>query len=167
MKEGVFNGELDCAIITAWGSSRAAVMHLVTEEILLVVRGDHRLAREKTVSLADLAEEPFLLPGHSLNTSNLLMDACRRAGFEPKVPYRANYLELSKALVRQGLGIALLPKMFVGPGTIDGLVAIPLKEHVTRDLDLIYSNERPLAVAARSLALHIRANLQEAQGTEQ
>ena len=97
----------------------------------------------------DLAEEPFLLPGHSLNTSNLLMDACRRAGFEPKVPYRANYLELSKALVRQGLGIALLPKMFVAPGTIEGLVTIPLREPVTRDLDLIYSNERPLAVAAR------------------
>jgi DNA-binding transcriptional LysR family regulator len=166
LEEGVFNGELDCAIITAWGSSRAAVMHLVTEEILLVVRNDHRLAGEKMVSLADLSEEPFLLPGHSLNTSNLLMDACRRAGFEPKVPYRANYLELSKALVRQGLGIALLPKMFVAPGTIDGLTTIPLKEHVTRDLDLIYSNERPLAVAARSLALHIRANLQEAHGAE-
>ena len=46
------------------------------------------------------------------------------------------------------------------------VVTIPLKEHITRDLDLIYSNERPLAVAARSLALHIRANLQEAHGAE-
>lgn len=164
LEEGVFNGELDCAIITAWGSSRAAVIHLLTEEILLVVREDHPLAGEKIVSLADLADEPFLLPGHSLNTSNLLMDACRRAGFEPKVPYRANYLELSKSLVRQGLGIALFPKMFLTPGTISGLVAIPLREHVTRDLELIYSNERPLAVAARSLALHIRASLQEAHG---
>ena len=166
LEEGVFNGELDCAIITAWGSSRAAVMPLLTEEIMLVVRADHRVAGEKIVSLADLAEEPFLFPGHNLNTTNLLMDACRRAGFEPKVPYRANYLELSKALVRQGLGIALLPRMFVPPDTIGGLVAIPLKEHLTRDVELIYSNERPLAVAARSLALHIRASLQEAHGGE-
>ena len=163
LEEGVFNGELDCAIITAWGSSRAAVMHLLTEEILLVVRADHRVAREQTVSLADLAEEPFLFPGHSLNTTNLLMDACRHAGFEPKVPYRANYLELSKALVRQGLGLALLPKMFIPKDQLSGLVAIPLKEHLTRDLELIYSNERPLAVAARSLALHIKASLQEVQ----
>ena len=163
LEEGVFNGELDCAIITAWGSSRAAVMHLLTEEILLVVRADHRVAREQIVSLADLAEEPFLFPGHSLNTTNLLMDACRHAGFEPKVPYRANYLELSKALVRQGLGLALLPKMFIPKDQLSGLVAIPLKEHLTRDLELIYSNERPLAVAARSLALHIKASLQEVQ----
>ena len=26
LEEGVFNGELDCAIVTAWGSSRAAVI---------------------------------------------------------------------------------------------------------------------------------------------
>jgi DNA-binding transcriptional LysR family regulator len=161
LEEGVFNGELDCAIITAWGSSRAACTHLLKEEILLVCRPDYWAAGQSSVSLADLAEEPFLLPGHSLNTANLLLDACRRAGFEPKVPYRANYIELSKALVRQGLGVALLPRMFIPPQTLDGLVAIPLKEHITRDLELIYSNERPLTVAARSLALHIKASLPE------
>ena len=80
-----------------------------------------------------------------------------------RVPYRANYLELTKALVRQGLGLALLPKMFIPPDQLGGLVAIPLKEHLTRDLELIYSNERPLAVAARSLALHIKASLQDGQ----
>jgi LysR family transcriptional activator of glutamate synthase operon len=166
LEEGVFSGELDCAIITAWGSSRAAVTHLLTEEILLMVRLDHRVAGQPSVSLADLADEPFLLPGHSLNTANLLTDACRRAGFEPKVPYRANYLELTKALVRQGLGVALLPQMFVPPGTLDGLVAIRLNEHITRDLDLIYSNERPLPAAARSLALHIKTSLTETHGIE-
>lgn len=166
LEEGVFNGELDCAVVTAWGSSRAAVTHLLTEEIMLVTRRDHWAAVETSVSLADLSDEPFLLPGHSLNTANLLMDACRRAGFEPKVPYRANYLELSKALVRQGLGVALLPSMFVLPETLDGLVALPLKEHLTRDLDLIYSNERPLPAAARSLAAHIKASLPESHGTE-
>ena len=166
LEDGVFNGELDCAIVTAWGSSRAAATHLLTEEILLVVRPDHRVAGQPSVSLAELADEPFLLPGHSLNTANLLMDACRRAGFEPKVPYRANYLELAKALVRQGLGVALLPQMFVPPDTLDGLVALPLEEHITRDLELIASNERPLPVAARSLALHIKASLPGSHATE-
>jgi DNA-binding transcriptional LysR family regulator len=166
LEEGVFNGEIDMAIMTAWGSSRAAVTHLLTEEIFLIVRADHPLAGEAEVALADLADEPFIQPGVSLNTSNLLTDACRRAGFEPKVPYRANYLELSKALVRQGLGSALLPQMFVPPPTRNGLVAVRLKERPTRDLELIYSNERPLPVAARSLALHIKASLPETRPEE-
>jgi DNA-binding transcriptional LysR family regulator len=164
LEEGVFNGELDCAIVTAWGSSRAAVTHLLTEDIMLVVRNDHWTAGELSVSLADLADESFLFPGHSLNTANLLLDACRKAGFEPKVPYRANYLELSKALVRQGLGVALLPRMFVTAETLDGLVALPLRERVSRDLELIYSNERPLPIAARSLALHIKTSIPEPRG---
>lgn len=162
--EGVFNGEIDCAVVTAWGSSRAAVTHLLTEEILLVVRDDDPLAHRASVSLADLAEESLLLPGHSLNMSNLLMDACRRAGFEPRVPYRANYLELSKALVRQELGVAFMPQMFLQPGTMEGLMTISLKEPLTRDLQLIYSNERPLSVAARTLALHIKTGIQEWHG---
>jgi DNA-binding transcriptional LysR family regulator len=166
LEEGVFSGELDCAVITAWGSTRAASIHLLTEEILLVVPSAHACARMGEVSLADLADESFLLPNLALNMANLLTDACRQAGFEPKVPFRANYLELSKALVRQGLGVALLPTMFVSTGTVDGLVAVPLRERITRELHLIYSREHPLSVAARTLAVHLRAGAQELYGPE-
>jgi DNA-binding transcriptional LysR family regulator len=164
LEEGVFNGELDCAVITAWGSTRAAVTHLLTEEILFVVPKDHVCAGRKHVSLTELADEPFLLPSHSLNMANLLTDICRQAGFEPKVPHRANYIELTKALIRQGLGVGLIPKMFLGPETMDGLVAVHLEERPTRDLQLIYSRERPLSVAARTLAIHIRTGAQELYG---
>ena len=37
LEEAVVSGELDCAVMTPWGSSRAATQHLLTEEILLVV----------------------------------------------------------------------------------------------------------------------------------
>ena len=37
LEEAVISGELDCAVMTPWGSSRAATQHLITEEILLVV----------------------------------------------------------------------------------------------------------------------------------
>ncbi len=166
LEESVFTGELDCAVITAWGSTRAAMIHLLTEEIFLVVPADHPYAGKAQVTLADLADETFILPSHSLNMANLLTDACRQAGFEPKSPRRANYLELTKALVRQGLGFGLIPKMFLGPGTMDGLAAVRLKERPTRDLHLIYSRERPLSVAARTLAIHIRAGVQELYGAD-
>jgi LysR family transcriptional activator of glutamate synthase operon len=164
--EMVISGELDCAIVTAWGSPRAATTHLLTEEILLVVPRTHRVAGRSSVALTELAEDPFLFPGVSMNMGNLLIDACRRAGFEPRIPYRANYLELVKALVRQGLGIALLPKMLVDSESLEGLVAMPLEEHLVRDLNLVYSRERPLPTAARALMIHIRAGVQELPGSE-
>lgn len=161
LEEAVVSGELDCAIVTAWGTPRAATIHLLTEEILLVVPREHPLAEQETVSLSALAGEALLLPGLSMNMANLLTDICRRAGFEPRVPYRANYLELSKSLVRQGLGIALIPSMLLAPHTLEGLAAIQLEEHPTRDLNLIYPRERPLHTAARALMIHIRSSVSD------
>lgn len=166
LEEGVFNGEIDCAVVTAWGSTRAAVIHLLTEEIMLVVPADHRCAGLPEVALTELAEEPFLLPSHALNMANLLTDICRQAGFEPKTPYRANYVELTKALIRQGLGIGLIPKMFLRPETMEGLAVVRLKERPTRDLQLIYSREHPLSVAARTLAIHLRSGAHELYPSE-
>jgi LysR family transcriptional activator of glutamate synthase operon len=163
LEDAVLNGELDCAIVTGWGSPRASAVRLVTEEIFLVVSQNHRLAGRSSVALSELAAEPILLPGLSLNMSNHLTDACHRAGFEPRVPYRVNYLELTKVYARRGMGIALIPKMGLDPHTLDGLVVIPLQEKLTRDLNLIYSGEHPLSAAARALTIHLRTNSAEGQ----
>jgi DNA-binding transcriptional LysR family regulator len=159
LEEMVMNGELDCAIVTAWGSPRVATTRILTEEILLLLPKDHRLAGGSPVSLTSLADEPIVLPGHSMNMSNLLMDVCRDAGFEPKVPYRASYVELTKALVRQGLGTALVPRMFVTPEDLDSLVVVSLVERPLRSLDLIYLREHPVSTAARALMAHIRSSV--------
>ncbi len=159
LEEAVRNGEIDCAVVTAWGSPWVTTSRVLTEEILLVVPQGHRLASGPPVSLSSLADEPLILPGHSMNISNLIMDLCRRAGFEPRVPYRVNYLELMKALLRQGLGIALVPKMLIVPETMEGLVAVSLKERPVRSLDLIYLREHPVPIAARALMIHLRASI--------
>jgi DNA-binding transcriptional LysR family regulator len=161
LEEAVMNGELDCAIVTAWGSPRVATARILTEEILLLLPSGHRLTGGSPVSLASLADEPIVLPGHSMNMSNLLMDVCRSAGFEPKVPYRASYVELTKALVRQGLGTALVPKMFIAPEDLDGLISVSLVERPVRSLDLIYLREHPLSTAARALMAHVRSSIVE------
>ena len=158
LEEAVHDGEIDCAVVTAWGSPRVASTHVLTEEILLLVPSGHRLATSGPLPLAALADEPLLLPGHSMNMNNLLTDYCRKAGFEPRVPYRATYVELTKALVRQGLGIALLPRMFLPPEATDDLAALPLQDRPTRSLNLIYRHDHPISAATRALMTHIKAS---------
>jgi LysR family transcriptional activator of glutamate synthase operon len=163
LEEAVANGEIDCAIVTGWGSPRASAVRLLTEEIFLVVSQSHHLAERPSVSLSELANESFLLPSLTLNMANHLADACRRAGFEPRVPYRVNYLELSKVYVRQGMGVSLIPKMGLDPDSLAGLVVIPFAEKLTRDLNLIYSAEHPLSAAARVFTIHLRASIADVQ----
>jgi LysR family hydrogen peroxide-inducible transcriptional activator len=166
LEEAVISGELDCAIMTPWGSTRAAFQHLLTEEIVLVVPQNHRLSQLKTVPLATLAGESILLPRATMNAGNVAADALRRAGFEPRFSYRANYPELMKALVRKGLGVAPMPRMLASQDTLDGLVVIPFEKPLYRDLNIIYPRDRPLPAGARALMVHIRSSIPSRGGVE-
>lgn len=159
LEEAVITGELDCAVITPWGSTRAMAQHLMTEEILLVVPEGHRLAELPAVPVAALASESLLLPRATMNASNVIADALRRAGVELHFSYRANYPDLSKALVRMGLGLAPMPRMLVSPESMDGLVALSFDPKVMRDLAMIAPRDRPLPGAARALMAHVRGAL--------
>lgn len=164
LEEAVISGELDCAVITPWGSSRTATQYLLTEEILLVVPQGHKLANYRAVPLEMLAHESILFPRATMNAGNIVADAFRRAGFEPKTSYRANYPELTKALIRRGLGVAPMPKMLAASDTLEGLVAIPFEKPLSRDLVFIYPRDRPLTAAARALMAHVRAGVQHPPG---
>jgi DNA-binding transcriptional LysR family regulator len=159
LEEAVVSGELDCAVMTPWGSSRAASQHLMNEEILLAVPYGHKLSGLSTASLKMLVGESILLPRATMNAGNVFADALRHAGVEAKISYRANYPELIKALVKRGLGVAPMPKMLVAPGTNEGLVVVPFEKPLYRDLDIIYPRDRPLQGGARALVAHMRAGI--------
>lgn len=83
---------------------------LLREPFLLAVSEHSRFARQKQVSLTELAHEPFLMfqPGVSV-LYNQIMEACRRAGFSPKIVQHARHPETLVGLVRSGAGITLVP----------------------------------------------------------
>ena len=159
IEEALVNGELDCAVITPWGSNRVVTRHLLTEEILLVVPEGHRLAGCSAVSFDMLTDESILLPPATNNFYNTVAAAMRRAGIEPRDPYRANYPELTKALVRKGVGVAPLPKMLATAGDLEGLVAIPFAQPLYRNLCLVYPRGRSLSAGTRALMNYVRASI--------
>jgi len=159
IEEAVISGELDCGVMTPWGSSRVAAHHLLTEEILLIVPRGHPLAAQPAAAFTMVAAETILIPRATLHVSNLIVEAFRRRGLAPKFSSRCNYPELNKALVRRGLGLAPMPKTLCSPAALEGLVAIPFEEPINRDLNLIYPHDRPLSSAARALVAYIRTHI--------
>jgi DNA-binding transcriptional LysR family regulator len=159
LEEGVLRGELDCAVITSWGSSRAAAKHLLTEEIVLVVPPNHPLVGKQAVTLGMIASESMLLPPPGMNMFAVVTDALRRAGIEPKLGPPSGYPELTWNLVRMGLGVAPVPKMLVFPRAPEGLVVIPFQEELVRELHVVYSWDRPLSPGARALVIHVQGQV--------
>ncbi|GCD32456.1 putative transcriptional regulator, LysR family protein [Streptomyces chrestomyceticus JCM 4735] len=72
------------AITPAHGLTRTTLGH---QRLHIAVASDHPLAGRSTVTLPELADESFMVwgtPGHSGYT-DLLVDHCRHAGFEPRI----------------------------------------------------------------------------------
>jgi DNA-binding transcriptional LysR family regulator len=82
---------------------------LLTEELVLVVPADHPVS--EPVALETLAGEAWIAGLAGTQFAAALEQACRAAGFTPRVVHRADDATLVHALVRSGLGIALLPTL--------------------------------------------------------
>jgi DNA-binding transcriptional LysR family regulator len=82
-----------------------------TEPMVVAVPKSHRFAGRKSLRLADLAEELFVLyPRASrLGLSDQIVTACEEAGFSPKIVQNAPQLSSTINLVAGSLGISVVP----------------------------------------------------------
>lgn len=86
--------------------------HLFDEQLLLGLPRGHRLATDEVVPVADLAGETWLGgAGHTSNHTQMLLSACRTAGFEPTIVVYSNSFILSQRLIAAGVGLAFVPEM--------------------------------------------------------
>ena len=106
----VESGRVEFGIVqlpTVGGSFEAKV--LFTEPFVALIAAGHPAARQRSVSLAKLAGEPFVFyKGRARDTA---LAACRAAGFEPRIACESSELETVRSLVAAGLGIAILPQL--------------------------------------------------------
>lgn len=82
---------------------------LLTEPFVALLAKTHPAAKQRCITLAKLAHEPFVFyKGRARDTA---LAACRAAGFEPRIACESSELETIRSLVAAGLGIAILPQL--------------------------------------------------------
>jgi len=129
--ESIANGSADIGIaINMPKTVPARSLWTMINPLGLVVRADHRLARRKSVYLADCLGEPLVLPEAPLAARASLHQALEAAG-----PYRvaasSNRIVGIKSLVRAGLGPAFLIRMDVAAEVRSGEFAyVPLEDQL-------------------------------------
>ena len=143
--------ELDLAFlsVTERVESHGLGLHqLVSEELVVLLPLEHRLARRKQVRMAQLADEPFISFREGARLRELLMAAGRSANFEPRVTLESNESQRVRRLVSRGLGVAILPRSDAeGPGA-DVAVAELIEPSLSRDITLAWREGRRLSPAA-------------------
>lgn len=130
-----------------------ATRTLSHDPLLVALPGNHRLATRDRVSLADLAEEPFVLYGRESGPAvhDRIVGFCRDAGFSPRIVQEAVDVQTIVALVAANLGVSLL--IAPTPRTDESSVVYrPLVEELPPwEMSLAWSRDNQSPVLARLL----------------
>lgn len=151
----VASGRADVGLVA--GAPRSALrglsVQLLFEEplVALVRRGD-ALARLRRVRLSQLAERELLLVPDGTFLSDMVYEACARAGFTPRVKLTLASAEALRETVRAGLGLTILPRGYVSAADRD-LVALPLSHpKPRREVLLVQRSAAGLATPRAAVA---------------
>jgi DNA-binding transcriptional LysR family regulator len=106
----VESGELDVTFMVGEGGPAVEASHVITDPFVLIARPGH--FPPGPVSIRDLAVEPMI--GQHANSCQLFNEAgLRSAGLEPSYVFRSNDNGTVAAMVRAGMGVAVLPLLCV------------------------------------------------------
>jgi DNA-binding transcriptional LysR family regulator len=104
-------GDVDLALVSPVppASERIEAVELASEELFLVVPQDHRLAKRRSVRLAELRDDTFVCLREGYGLRALTDHFCDRAGFVPKIAFEGEEIATLRGLVAVGLGVAIIP----------------------------------------------------------
>jgi len=104
------------------------LLEITEDPMMIALPPDHPMASRRSVDLAQLADEPFLLTelGGTCADSNIMLRACRDAGFAPNVRLESEDYNALQGMAAAGLGVSIIPRMAT-IGAYPGVVVLPLK----------------------------------------
>jgi len=82
---------------------------VLEEELLLITYPAHPLAKKKSITPADLDKQEFVLFETGSITRRLVESFFARESVEPEIIMETENVEIIKAMVRNGLGISIIP----------------------------------------------------------
>jgi DNA-binding transcriptional LysR family regulator len=112
--------QLDLAVVydldppTGALSQELELTYLFDDTYAAVLPKRHPLAREGAVELGQLADDVWINTTERDLCHEIILRACRDAGFEPRVAFEVDEIATSQALVAREAGVTLLPALALG-----------------------------------------------------
>ncbi len=151
-------GEVDRALVYGFEPDAGAadggleLVHLLEDEHRVVLPARHRLAAQDAVTVAELADEAWIVPhadGPARAYRQSIDRLCRDAGFAPRVAFETTDLQAAQAFVASGLGVALMHDLTLPTRRHDIAVRPLAGPRLTRPISaVVVTGRRPPAADA-------------------
>lgn len=125
---------------------------VMSDELVLVVSPQHRLAGQADVSIKDLGTEIFIAHNASSPYRQKVIETFARHKTKLNIAVELPSLEAIKRLVTKGVGVALVPRITARAEIVGGLLmGLSVKEmKLERKLSIIYRKNSELSHAAKA-----------------
>ncbi|WP_336486746.1 LysR family transcriptional regulator [Methylobacterium nigriterrae] len=110
--EGLLSGQIDAGLIRPpVAHPELAAARALAEPLVAALSADHRLAEREQLTLAEFEGEPFIAyaPHEAHYFHDLVVTLFAEAGVQPSIRQQLTQIHSMLALVRAGLGLALVP----------------------------------------------------------
>jgi DNA-binding transcriptional LysR family regulator len=158
----VASGQSDLGVVHSWGDVSLAIPeHLATTPLArdiadVVVHREHPLAGRARVSPHDLLDEGWIATPEGTICRQWLTRMYDGTGRLPRIAHQSMEFDSHLALVRAGLGIALVPRLGRQPLGAD-LVAVPARAPVpTRDIVALHRRSMADSPAVAAVVSHLK-----------
>ena len=146
----VIEAEVDLAFISPLPDKNERVCGeiVLTENLYAILPTSHPLAGEQEIELSQLKDDTFVLFRDGYSLRPIVWDACRAAGFVPRIGFEGEETDTIRGLVAAGMGVSLLPEMALSHKSSIMPAIVKLKEPgVTRTIAVIRrAGEKPSTV---------------------
>lgn len=123
---------IDLAVIVAMQSDkhldedqRFEQMTLLNDPLDVILPSDHQLASRETVTLEELAMDPWITEAPGSAYHSLFVAAFTAVGMTPRIAHEAVEWETQIAFVGAGLGVGLLPRL-APLGSAENVTRLPI-----------------------------------------
>jgi len=119
------------------------------DRLLVVVSPKNQHATRSSISIKELSGDNFIVFDRVTDLHQLIMDECKKAGFDPTIFYSSHRKVSVFGLVGANIGLALMPSKIFDYHKHPDVLAIPLVENIECNVVLTHLKNKKLPRSAK------------------
>lgn len=140
MPRDLLSGSADLAIsVLPLNDPNLMSEPLAKGRMVCLLPAGHRLTEKPTLSLLELASHPLISYDLTIPFGRLISQAFARLKVSPRIAIEIPRAELAMAMVREGMGYALIDRSSLSALDLPGLIVRPLKEEIPLEISVTRS----------------------------
>ena len=145
-------GEIDAALLyNATDSAQFSTSSLLHEPLCVCALHSFGMRSSELISIETLAKHPLVLPSRKHSLRVLVESACAPAQVDLNIVAEADDLSTLKTLIKQGIGVTVIPRVAIRDEIQSGLLTASHVDHPNfrRTISIALPTTRKISPAAR------------------